>query len=151
MPLIFFKAGMIFYLVWRYFTKQDLKELFELSDTRVSVTQQQLEKLQQGMRKTDTLLDSHIAFLYSLGTKFSRSSDKYSFADCLQQIQCCLRIANNKRQLAKLCCLTWETEFMGWSLYPCATLISELAAVLHSEASFLSRMAASFQSTYLIW
>jgi len=59
---------MIFCIVCRYFTRQDLRELFELSDTRVSVTQQQLEKLQTGMRKTDTKLDAHIAFLYSLGT-----------------------------------------------------------------------------------
>lgn len=54
-------------LCFSYFTKQDLRELFQLGDTAVSVTQQQIETLQYGKRKTDTGLDAHIAFLHSLG------------------------------------------------------------------------------------
>ncbi|CAC5377538.1 ERCC6L [Mytilus coruscus] len=51
---------------YRYFTKQELKELFELNDSRVSSTQQQLEEMHSGFRKTDQSLDTHIAYLYSL-------------------------------------------------------------------------------------
>ncbi|XP_052074016.1 DNA excision repair protein ERCC-6-like [Mytilus californianus] len=51
---------------YRYFTKQELKELFELNNSRVSSTQQQLEEMHSGFRKTDQSLDAHIAYLYSL-------------------------------------------------------------------------------------
>ncbi|XP_071180986.1 DNA excision repair protein ERCC-6-like isoform X1 [Mytilus edulis] len=51
---------------YRYFTKQELKELFELNNPRVSSTQQQLEEMHSGFRKTDQSLDAHIAYLYSL-------------------------------------------------------------------------------------
>uniref|UniRef100_UPI00358F0B99 DNA excision repair protein ERCC-6-like n=1 Tax=Myxine glutinosa TaxID=7769 RepID=UPI00358F0B99 len=50
----------------RYFTQQDLRELFVLDDTHVSQTQQQLQKLHGTGRKTDLDLDEHIAFLHSL-------------------------------------------------------------------------------------
>ncbi|KAL3857453.1 hypothetical protein ACJMK2_012123, partial [Sinanodonta woodiana] len=54
--------------VWvtQYFSKYELRELFTLDDTNSSTTQQQLEQMHSGQRKTDTQLDAHIAFLYSL-------------------------------------------------------------------------------------
>lgn len=54
--------------LFRYFTKQELRELFQLGDTRSSTTQQQLEELHGLDRRRDPELDTHIAFLYSLGT-----------------------------------------------------------------------------------
>ena len=51
----------------RYFSKQELYELFHLDNTRHSSTQTQLLELQRGQRKTDTSLDEHIAFLHTLG------------------------------------------------------------------------------------
>ena len=51
----------------RYFSRQELRELFELSNTRISSTQSQLVELQRGQRKTDTSLDAHIAYLHTLG------------------------------------------------------------------------------------
>ncbi|XP_071945347.1 DNA excision repair protein ERCC-6-like isoform X2 [Antedon mediterranea] len=52
---------------YRYFTRQELHELFVLDDPKVSTTQQQLEELHTGHRVTDPDLDDHIAYLYSLG------------------------------------------------------------------------------------
>ncbi|KAG8448092.1 hypothetical protein GDO86_015256 [Hymenochirus boettgeri] len=51
---------------FRYFTKQELKELFLLEDTRTSSTQIQLQNMLATHRKTDTHLDNHIAFLHTL-------------------------------------------------------------------------------------
>ncbi|KAK3606703.1 hypothetical protein CHS0354_012907 [Potamilus streckersoni] len=51
---------------YRYFSKYELRELFTLDDTYNSTTQQQLEQMHSGQRKSDTELDAHIAFLYSL-------------------------------------------------------------------------------------
>ncbi|XP_050166743.1 DNA excision repair protein ERCC-6-like [Myiozetetes cayanensis] len=51
---------------FRYFTKQELRELFTLEDTRTSVTQVQLQSLHATQRKSDTQLDEHIAYLHSL-------------------------------------------------------------------------------------
>nr|XP_056714944.1 DNA excision repair protein ERCC-6-like [Euleptes europaea] len=51
---------------YRYFTKQELRELFTLVDTRSSATQLQLQSLHGTQRKTDVHLDEHIAYLYSL-------------------------------------------------------------------------------------
>ncbi|XP_054852708.1 DNA excision repair protein ERCC-6-like [Eublepharis macularius] len=51
---------------YRYFTKQELRELFTLGDTRSSTTQLQLQSLHGAQRKTDVRLDEHIAYLYSL-------------------------------------------------------------------------------------
>ncbi|KAK3084061.1 hypothetical protein FSP39_007454 [Pinctada imbricata] len=51
---------------YRYFTKQELRELFTLDNPRQSKTQIQLEEMHSGHRKTDPGLDAHVAFLYSL-------------------------------------------------------------------------------------
>ncbi|XP_060105498.1 DNA excision repair protein ERCC-6-like [Heteronotia binoei] len=51
---------------YRYFTKQELRELFTLGNTRSSATQLQLQSLHRNQRKTDVRLDEHIAYLYSL-------------------------------------------------------------------------------------
>jgi len=53
--------------VVRYFTKQELRELFVLDDPTTSQTQMQLSAMHQGLRKSDTSLDAHIAFLHTLG------------------------------------------------------------------------------------
>ncbi len=61
-------------ILFRYFTQQELCELFKFDgDINLSITQQQLELLHSGRRVTDTLLDKHIAFLRSL--KISGVSD----------------------------------------------------------------------------
>ncbi|KAJ6656369.1 hypothetical protein lerEdw1_003872 [Lerista edwardsae] len=51
---------------YRYFTKQDLKKLFILQDTRSSATQLQLQSLHAPQRISDAKLDEHIAYLHSL-------------------------------------------------------------------------------------
>ncbi|XP_020663366.3 DNA excision repair protein ERCC-6-like [Pogona vitticeps] len=51
---------------YRYFTMQELRELFTLEDTRSSSTQLQLQSLHATQRKTDSRLDEHIAYLHSL-------------------------------------------------------------------------------------
>ncbi|KAM3912356.1 DNA excision repair protein ERCC-6-like [Leptodactylus fuscus] len=51
---------------FRYFSKQELKELFSLEDTRTSTTQIQLQNMHSSQRKTDTNLDEHIAYLHTL-------------------------------------------------------------------------------------
>ncbi|KAJ7310311.1 hypothetical protein JRQ81_007216 [Phrynocephalus forsythii] len=51
---------------YRYFTMQELRELFTLEDTRRSSTQLQLQSLHSTQRKTDPCLDEHIAYLHSL-------------------------------------------------------------------------------------
>ncbi|XP_051486202.1 DNA excision repair protein ERCC-6-like [Apus apus] len=51
---------------FRYFSKQELRELFTLEDTRTSATQIQLQSLHAPQRKTDLQLDEHIAYLHSL-------------------------------------------------------------------------------------
>ncbi|XP_070808054.1 DNA excision repair protein ERCC-6-like [Pituophis catenifer annectens] len=51
---------------YRYFTMQEVKELFILEDTRSSATQLQLQSLHATQRKTDTELDEHIAYLHAL-------------------------------------------------------------------------------------
>ncbi|KAL7975767.1 hypothetical protein Chor_005218 [Crotalus horridus] len=51
---------------YRYFSKQELRELFVLTDTRRSLTQLQLQSLHGTQRNSDANLDEHIAFLYSL-------------------------------------------------------------------------------------
>ncbi|XP_040855736.1 DNA excision repair protein ERCC-6-like [Ochotona curzoniae] len=52
---------------FRYFTKQELRELFTIEDLQNSVTQLQLQALHAAQRKSDKNLDEHIAFLHSLG------------------------------------------------------------------------------------
>uniref|UniRef100_A0A8C3V4A0 DNA excision repair protein ERCC-6-like n=1 Tax=Catharus ustulatus TaxID=91951 RepID=A0A8C3V4A0_CATUS len=51
---------------FRYFSKQDLRELFTLENTRTSATQIQLQSLHAMQRKTDLQLDEHLAYLHSL-------------------------------------------------------------------------------------
>lgn len=51
---------------FRYFSKQELKELFTLEETRSSSTQLQLQALHSIHRWTDPQLDEHIAHLHSM-------------------------------------------------------------------------------------
>lgn len=50
----------------RYFSKQELRELFILDNPHHSATQVQLNQLHSDERKSDVSLDEHIAFLHSL-------------------------------------------------------------------------------------
>ncbi|XP_004621399.2 DNA excision repair protein ERCC-6-like [Sorex araneus] len=52
---------------FRYFSKQELRELFTVEDLQNSATQLQLQTLHAAQRRSDKKLDDHIAFLYSLG------------------------------------------------------------------------------------
>ncbi|KAM9180858.1 LOW QUALITY PROTEIN: DNA excision repair protein ERCC-6-like [Dugong dugon] len=52
---------------FRYFTKQELRELFTIEDFQNSATQQQLQSLHAAQRRSDKKLDEHIAYLHSLG------------------------------------------------------------------------------------
>ncbi|XP_070761047.1 DNA excision repair protein ERCC-6-like [Enoplosus armatus] len=51
---------------FRYFSKQELKELFTLEDTQSSSTQLQLQDLHSRHRRTDPELDEHIAHLHAM-------------------------------------------------------------------------------------
>ena len=51
----------------RYFSKQELFELFVLDNPRMSITQLQLQELHGGQETTDSSLDEHFAFLRTLG------------------------------------------------------------------------------------
>lgn len=51
---------------FRYFSKQELKELFTLEDTRSSSTQLQLQALHVRHRRTDPELDKHITHLHTM-------------------------------------------------------------------------------------
>ncbi|KAJ0068256.1 hypothetical protein NL108_018227 [Boleophthalmus pectinirostris] len=51
---------------FRYFSKQELKELFTLEDTKSSTTQMQLQALHSRQRRTDAELDEHIAHLHAM-------------------------------------------------------------------------------------
>ncbi|XP_054630578.1 DNA excision repair protein ERCC-6-like [Dunckerocampus dactyliophorus] len=51
---------------FRYFSKQELKELFTLEDTRSSSTQQLLQSMHSKHRHTDPELDRHIARLHTM-------------------------------------------------------------------------------------
>uniref|UniRef100_A0A3Q3XFC0 DNA excision repair protein ERCC-6-like n=1 Tax=Mola mola TaxID=94237 RepID=A0A3Q3XFC0_MOLML len=51
---------------FRYFSKQELKELFTLEDTKSSSTQMQLQALHSRHRRTDPELDEHIAHLHAM-------------------------------------------------------------------------------------
>ncbi|XP_009088715.1 DNA excision repair protein ERCC-6-like [Serinus canaria] len=51
---------------FRYFSKQELRELFTLENTRTSATQIQLQSLHAMQRKSDLQLDEHLAYLHSL-------------------------------------------------------------------------------------
>ncbi|XP_062822580.1 DNA excision repair protein ERCC-6-like isoform X2 [Anolis carolinensis] len=51
---------------YRYFTQQELRELFTLEDTTSSATQLQLQSLHATQRNSDLELDKHIAYLHTL-------------------------------------------------------------------------------------
>ncbi|XP_057575230.1 DNA excision repair protein ERCC-6-like [Hippopotamus amphibius kiboko] len=51
---------------FRYFSKQELRELFAIEDFQNSATQLQLQSLHAAQRRSDKNLDEHIAFLHSL-------------------------------------------------------------------------------------
>ena len=50
----------------RYFSRQELRDLFRLDDPYVSKTQIQLDEIHACNRKTDAELDQHIKFLETL-------------------------------------------------------------------------------------
>ncbi|XP_045146176.1 DNA excision repair protein ERCC-6-like [Echinops telfairi] len=52
---------------FRYFSKQELRELFTIEDFQSSATQLQLQSLHAAQRRSDDKLDEHIAYLHSLG------------------------------------------------------------------------------------
>ncbi|XP_023562875.1 DNA excision repair protein ERCC-6-like [Octodon degus] len=52
---------------FRYFNKQELRELFTIEDFQNSATQLQLQSLHAAQRRSDKTLDEHITYLYSLG------------------------------------------------------------------------------------
>ncbi|XP_014321038.1 DNA excision repair protein ERCC-6-like [Myotis lucifugus] len=52
---------------FRYFSKQELRELFTIEDFQNSVTQLQLQSLHAAQRRSDKKLDEHIAYLHTLG------------------------------------------------------------------------------------
>ncbi|XP_063096047.1 DNA excision repair protein ERCC-6-like [Cavia porcellus] len=52
---------------FRYFSKQDLRELFTVEDLQNSATQLQLQSLHAAQRRSDKNLDEHITYLQSLG------------------------------------------------------------------------------------
>ncbi|CAH6780338.1 DNA excision repair protein ERCC-6-like [Phodopus roborovskii] len=52
---------------FRYFSKQELRELFTVGDLQNSATQMQLQSLHAAQRRSDEKLDEHIAYLHSLG------------------------------------------------------------------------------------
>ncbi|CAO2623468.1 DNA excision repair protein ERCC-6-like [Lemmus lemmus] len=51
---------------FRYFSKQELRELFTVEDLQNSATQLQLQSLHAAQRRSDEKLDEHIAYLHSL-------------------------------------------------------------------------------------
>ncbi|XP_026955424.1 DNA excision repair protein ERCC-6-like [Sagmatias obliquidens] len=51
---------------FRYFSKQELRELFTIEDFQNSATQMQLQSLHAAQRRSDKKLDEHIDFLHSL-------------------------------------------------------------------------------------
>ncbi|XP_013009197.1 DNA excision repair protein ERCC-6-like [Cavia porcellus] len=52
---------------FRYFSKQELRELFMIEDLQKSATQLQLQSLHAAQRSSDKTLDEHIVYLHSLG------------------------------------------------------------------------------------
>lgn len=52
---------------FRYFNKQELRELFTIEDFQNSATQLQLQSLHAAQRRSDKTLDEHITYLHSLG------------------------------------------------------------------------------------
>ncbi|XP_068120439.1 DNA excision repair protein ERCC-6-like isoform X2 [Hyperolius riggenbachi] len=74
---------------FRYFSKQELKELFSLEDTQTSTTQIQLQNMHSSQRKTDAGLDEHIAFLHSLNIFGMSDHDLLYTQECSSQDEEC--------------------------------------------------------------
>ncbi|GCC18407.1 hypothetical protein chiPu_0022086 [Chiloscyllium punctatum] len=51
---------------FRYFSSQELRELFILEDPQTSSTQKQLQSMHASQRRTDSILDQHLTFLHTL-------------------------------------------------------------------------------------
>nr|XP_054772137.1 uncharacterized protein LOC129280108 [Lytechinus pictus] len=66
---------------YRYFSSQELRDLFELENIEVSVTQKQLEGLHAWQRKSWRELDQHIAFLKTIVSGISDHDLLFSL-DC---------------------------------------------------------------------
>ncbi|CAE1283508.1 ERCC6L [Acanthosepion pharaonis] len=64
---------------FRYFTKQDLKQLFIVDDLSVSETQLQLAQMHANKRVSDEVVDDQIKFLESMNFKLSFFSFFFSF------------------------------------------------------------------------
>ncbi|KAM4665157.1 DNA excision repair protein ERCC-6-like [Discoglossus pictus] len=74
---------------FRYFSKQELKELFSIEDTRTSSTQIQLQNMHAAQRKTDQQLDNHITFLHTLQIFGISDHDLiYTNETCSQEDDC---------------------------------------------------------------
>ncbi|XP_036369367.1 DNA excision repair protein ERCC-6-like [Octopus sinensis] len=65
---------------FRYFTKQDLKQLFIVENLAWSDTQQQLNEMFAGMRQSDEVVDQQIEFLESLDYVFGVSDHDLVFS-----------------------------------------------------------------------
>jgi len=63
----------------RYFTNQELRELFDLDDPRVSTTQQQLKDMHQHHSNTDEKFDKHLKYLENLECKLIYLGEKFVF------------------------------------------------------------------------
>ena len=64
---------------YRYFTKQELRELFSLEDPSSSITQRQLAVLHKGQRKTYPALEDGIRFIESQRNVFGVSDHDLLF------------------------------------------------------------------------
>ena len=61
-----YSNGVFLCVTFRYFTNQELRDLFTLDDPYTSTTQMQLEQMHSHHRKTDAELDKHIEFIHTL-------------------------------------------------------------------------------------
>ncbi|EDV22067.1 uncharacterized protein TRIADDRAFT_59182 [Trichoplax adhaerens] len=91
----------------RYFSKQELYDMFALDSPHVSNTQVQLEKMHASERKTDPDLEAHIKFLKTLGIfgisdhdlMFSKEEKTRSMVDESSQEYIKARIQNAQRAI----------------------------------------------------
>ncbi|RDD46543.1 DNA excision repair protein ERCC-6-like, partial [Trichoplax sp. H2] len=92
---------------FRYFSKQELYDMFALDSPHVSNTQVQLEKMHASERKTDPDLEAHIKFLKTLGIfgisdhdlMFSKEEKTRSMVDESSQEYIKARIQNAQRAI----------------------------------------------------
>ena len=61
-----YSKGDFLCVTFRYFTNQELRDLFTLDDPYTSTTQMQLEQMHAHHRNTDAELDKHIEFIHTL-------------------------------------------------------------------------------------